>query len=57
VGTAILSYNGQLAFGITGDYDTAPDVDVLADAIPAGFEQLRALVVPPPRASRPRRRT
>jgi WS/DGAT/MGAT family acyltransferase len=57
VGTAILSYNGQLAFGITGDYDTAPDVDVLADAIPAGFERLRVLVVPPPRAPRARRRT
>lgn len=40
VGTAILSYNGQLAFGVTGDHDTAPDVDVLADAIPAGFEAL-----------------
>lgn len=44
VGTAILSYNGQLAFGVTGDYDTAPDVDVLATAIPAGFEELRAQV-------------
>ncbi|HEU5085002.1 MAG TPA: wax ester/triacylglycerol synthase family O-acyltransferase [Acidimicrobiales bacterium] len=40
VGTAILSYNGQLSFGVTGDYESAPDVDVLADAIPAGFEAL-----------------
>ena len=30
VGTAILSYNGRLAFGITGDFDTAPDVGELA---------------------------
>ena len=30
VSTAILSYNGRLYFGITGDYETAADVDVLA---------------------------
>lgn len=42
VGTAILSYNGQLAFGVTGDYDAAPDVDVLAAAIPTGFDELQA---------------
>ncbi len=52
VGTAIMSYNGQLAFGVTGDYDTASDVDVLAEAIPAGFEELRAQVAP----SKPRRK-
>lgn len=40
IGTAILSYNGSLAFGVTGDFDTAPDVAVLADAIPVGFAQL-----------------
>ena len=40
VGTAILSYNGQLSFGVTGDLDTAPDVDVLVDAIPKGFAEL-----------------
>ena len=37
IGTAILSYNGQLSFGITGDFDTAPDVDVLASAIATGI--------------------
>jgi diacylglycerol O-acyltransferase / wax synthase len=40
VGTAILSYNGQLSFGVTGDFDTAPDVDVLASAIAPGFAEL-----------------
>jgi hypothetical protein len=40
VGTAILSYNGRLAFGITGDYDTATDVAVLADGIVTGIDQL-----------------
>ena len=42
VGTAILSYNGRLSFGITGDRDTAPDVDVLAQAIPAAVDELSA---------------
>jgi diacylglycerol O-acyltransferase len=52
VGTAILSYNGNLAFGVTGDYDEAPDVDVLAAAIPAGFSALRSQLEPPARARR-----
>lgn len=43
VGTAVLSYNGRLAFGITGDFDTAPDVGVLADAIVAGIKELKKL--------------
>ena len=41
VSTAILSYNGRLFFGITGDYATAPDVHVLALAASAGIEHLR----------------
>jgi diacylglycerol O-acyltransferase len=40
VGTAILSYNGALAFGITGDYDSAADIGVLARAIPTGVAEL-----------------
>jgi WS/DGAT/MGAT family acyltransferase len=40
VGTAILSYNGQLTFGVTGDFDTAPDVEVLARAIGDGVTEL-----------------
>jgi diacylglycerol O-acyltransferase len=56
VGTAILSYNGQLAFGVTGDFDAAPDIDVLAAAIPVGFEALRSLVAHAPPAPRARKR-
>jgi hypothetical protein len=41
VGTAILSYNGRLSFGITGDYATVPDVGVLAAATAAGIRELR----------------
>jgi hypothetical protein len=43
VSTAILSYNGSLAFGVTGDLDTAPDVDVAARAIAACVTELRDL--------------
>lgn len=45
VGTAILSYNGELAFGVTGDRDTAPDVGVLADAIATEVADLRDLAL------------
>jgi WS/DGAT/MGAT family acyltransferase len=41
IGVAILSYDGNLAFGVTGDRDTASDVDVLADAVPRGLDELR----------------
>jgi hypothetical protein len=30
---AVLSYRDRLAFGITGDYDTTPDIDAIADGI------------------------
>ena len=40
VGTAILSYNGALFFGVTGDYETMPDVAVVATAAAAGIEEL-----------------
>jgi WS/DGAT/MGAT family acyltransferase len=43
VGTSILSYNGRLCFGVTGDFDSAPDVDVVATGTAAGIEQLAAL--------------
>ena len=40
VGVAIFSYNGQLNYGVTGDYDTAPDIDVLCRGIEAGMAEL-----------------
>ncbi len=45
VGTAILSYNGRLFFGITGDFRTVPDVDVLATATAAGIDELHELAL------------
>lgn len=41
LGTAILSYNGRISFGVTGDFDRGKDVDVLAGAIAAGITDLR----------------
>jgi WS/DGAT/MGAT family acyltransferase len=49
---AIFSYDGGLYFGITGDYDGAPDVDVLSAGIKRGMEDLLALAEPPKRARR-----
>ena len=43
VGVAIFSYNGMINFGVTGDYDTAPDVQVLCDGIEQGMAELRKL--------------
>ncbi len=42
VGVAIFSYDGQVSFGVTGDYDTAPDIDVLCRGIEAGMDELLA---------------
>jgi diacylglycerol O-acyltransferase len=39
---AIFSYNGGLFFGVTGDYDGAPDIDVLTRGIRAGMDDLLA---------------
>ncbi len=43
VGVAILSYNGLLAFGVTGDYDSAPDVQTMAVGIEAAIVELSKL--------------
>ena len=40
IGIAIFSYDGQVNFGITGDYDTSDDLDVLARGIEEGMKQL-----------------
>jgi WS/DGAT/MGAT family acyltransferase len=51
LGIAILSYNGQLNFGLVADYDALADVEVLADELRASIEQLAAAAgVPGPDA-------
>lgn len=48
---AILSYHDHVVFGITGDYDTTPDIDSIADGIEQGIGDLltraRAVGAPP----------
>jgi hypothetical protein len=43
IGVAILSYNGRLHFAVTGDYDTAPDIAILAGGIEAALATLLEL--------------
>ena len=40
LGTAILSYDGRLFFGVTGDEDTTPDVAIVAHAIEQAVDEL-----------------
>jgi WS/DGAT/MGAT family acyltransferase len=40
VGTAMLSYDGTISFGVTGDRDTASDVAIVAAGIEKGLEEL-----------------
>src|SRR5271166_6183199 len=51
IGVAIFSYDGGLTFGVTGDYDKAPDIAVLC----AGIEQsMNELVAAAERTERPK---
>lgn len=47
IGIAIFSYCGKLFFGITGDYDTVADIDVLRDGIEEGVRELLRIAAPP----------
>jgi hypothetical protein len=40
LGVAIFSYNGQVNFGVTGDYDTTADIDVLCRGFEEGMKAL-----------------
>ncbi len=53
IGTAILSYNGEIAFGVTGDLSVGEDVEVLAESVATGVIALRDAALPGPAADRP----
>ncbi len=56
---AIMSYNGHLNFGLLGDYDALPDIDVISDGVRDALAELVTLARatnPPPAASSPNRR-
>jgi WS/DGAT/MGAT family acyltransferase len=40
---AIMSYNGQLNFGLLGDFDALPDIDVIADGIASELATLLSM--------------
>lgn len=42
VSTGILSYNGRLFLGVTGDFESTPDVQVLADGTARAIDELLA---------------
>ena len=42
IGVAIFSYAGQLTFGVTGDYESTADINVLTEGIEAGIQDLLA---------------
>jgi diacylglycerol O-acyltransferase / wax synthase len=37
---AIMSYNGRLEYGLLGDFDALPDIDVIADGIEQSLQEL-----------------
>lgn len=49
----IFSYDGTLHFGITGDYDSVPDIDVLRSGIEVGIAEL-VEAAQAPRAAAPK---
>ena len=49
---AMMSYNGALDYGLLGDYDAMPDIDVVADGIRASLGELLAAAPGPPIARR-----
>jgi diacylglycerol O-acyltransferase / wax synthase len=54
LGIAILSYNGQLNFGLVADYDALADVETLADELRSSIEELSVAAGGPAPAAPPR---
>ena len=44
---AIFSYDGGLYFGVTGDWDSSSDIDVLTDGVERAMGELLAAAAPP----------
>jgi WS/DGAT/MGAT family acyltransferase len=49
---ALVSYDGQLGFGITGDRDVLPDLRVIADGIEAAVDELEAALGVQPKVAK-----
>jgi WS/DGAT/MGAT family acyltransferase len=48
---AIMSYDGKVGFGLLGDYDALPDLDVVAEGIEASLARLLELATTSPSSS------
>src|SRR6478752_162053 len=46
ISIAIFSYNGGLYFGVTGDYDSSSDIDVLTNGVERGVAELHKVSRP-----------
>lgn len=57
IAIGIFSYDGGVHFGITGDYDTVADIDVLVHGIEDGIAELLQLAQMPSPPARPARAT
>jgi WS/DGAT/MGAT family acyltransferase len=55
LGIAIMSYSGQMNFGLSADYDSLADLETLADELRSAIEEL-VDAARPPRRRRPSRR-
>jgi WS/DGAT/MGAT family acyltransferase len=53
LGIAIMSYDGQLSFGLNADYDALADLDALAEELRAATEELVAAAGEAPEAGAP----
>jgi WS/DGAT/MGAT family acyltransferase len=57
LGIAVMSYNGQMNFGLNADYDALADIEVLAEELRAAIDELAAAAgpsAPSPARRRPR---
>ena len=57
LGIAVMSYDGQMNFGLNADYDALADVEVLAEELRAAIDELSAAAgpsTPSPVSRRPR---
>ena len=50
---AIMSYNGQMNFGLLGDYDAMPDLNEFGEAIEASLAELVSLAARQARPAAP----
>ncbi|HXW58762.1 MAG TPA: wax ester/triacylglycerol synthase family O-acyltransferase [Solirubrobacteraceae bacterium] len=56
ISIAIFSYDGGLYFGVTGDYDSSSDIDILTRGVERSMTELLALIAgPPPKRKQARR--